>query len=170
MSCKNDNNAVIGKVYSSIDRPPKRSCGGDYIDYSKLDAPECSYWGKSLTVQADEVNSLQNVLKKGGMPVAVRDMAKAQYGDFAAIPDYRDALNLVMDAQAQFMSLDASIRVKFDNDPAKFLDFIGNPANDADAVKLGLKAAKLPPNTPVDSLGKPMAAPVAPDATNASKA
>lgn len=168
MSCLNDNKAVEGKVYSSIDRPPRKKCGGDYIDYSKPDAPECSYWGKSRTVQADEVNSLQNVMARGG--VLQQKATPPIYADHANMPDYKAALNLVIQAESQFMSLDASLRAKFDNDPAKLLGFLDDAKNDDEAIKLGLKAAKLHVNTPVDASGKPMASSTAVQAGDAVKA
>jgi len=60
------------------------------------------------------------------------------YGDFSSVPNYQEALNIVRIAQEQFNGLDASVRNRFDNDPAKFLDFATNPENVEQMAKMGL--------------------------------
>lgn len=67
-----------------------------------------------------------------------------QYGDFRNLPDLRSALLIVKDAEAKFMSLDAQIRKRFDNDPAKLLDFLGDASNREEAIKLGFIPAPTP--------------------------
>lgn len=64
--------------------------------------------------------------------------AQPIYGDASAIPDYREALEVVMNAEEAFMSLPATVRREFDNDPAMMLEFIQNPANRERCVELGL--------------------------------
>lgn len=62
---------------------------------------------------------------------------QAQYGDVTGI-DYQECMQVVADAQTQFNELPSSIRTQFENNPAKFLDFVGNPANKAEMHKMGL--------------------------------
>lgn len=62
------------------------------------------------------------------------------YGDFSNLGDYQDALNTMLRAEQAFMTLDAKIRRKFANDPQELIDFLDNPANDEEAIELGLKA------------------------------
>lgn len=64
------------------------------------------------------------------------------YGDFSSVPDYQTALNLVVKAEEQFMGLSAHVRDRFYNDPARFLEFMGDPNNAAEIVKLGLATAR----------------------------
>jgi phage internal scaffolding protein len=61
-----------------------------------------------------------------------------RYGDFTGISDYQTALNQVIAAEDEFMALPAQIRSRFDNDPAKLIEFIGNSDNKDEAIKLGL--------------------------------
>jgi len=60
------------------------------------------------------------------------------YGDFSGIGDYHTALNRVIAAQEEFDGLPATIRARFDNDPAKLIEFIENENNRTEAEELGL--------------------------------
>jgi len=75
----------------------------------------------------------------------------AQYGDVSNIPDYRDAVEIVMRGQETFDMLPAMLKTRFNQDPAQFLDFVLNPDNKAEMVKLGLaeKPAKTDPGVAV---------------------
>jgi len=61
-----------------------------------------------------------------------------RYGDFTGISDYHSALNQVMAAEDEFMRLPADLRARFENDPAQLIQFLENPENLNEAVKLGL--------------------------------
>lgn len=61
-----------------------------------------------------------------------------RYGDFSGISDYHTALNRVIAAQEEFDSLPAQIRARFDNDPAKLIEFLDDEANRPEAEELGL--------------------------------
>ncbi len=61
-----------------------------------------------------------------------------RYGDFSGISDYHTAINRVIAAQDEFDGLPAQIRAKFDNDPAKLIEFLDNEANRPEAEELGL--------------------------------
>lgn len=66
------------------------------------------------------------------------NQAKAKYGDYSEVNEYQEALNLVIQAKADFMALPSQIRSRFANDPGVFLEFATNPANADELVKLGL--------------------------------
>lgn len=70
--------------------------------------------------------------------------AAATYGDFSEVLDYREGLHQIQAAGEMFMELPAKVRDRFDNDPAKFLDFATNPDNIEDMRSMGLAPA-LPP-------------------------
>lgn len=61
-----------------------------------------------------------------------------QYLDLTQLPDFREAQDIVLRGQEAFMSLDAHLRARFNNDPAQMLQFLDDPANAEEAVKLGL--------------------------------
>lgn len=80
-------------------------------------------------------------LRGGDLSLLARSQAP-MYGDFTNLPDLRSALSIVNKANALFMSLDARIRERFYNDPALMMDFLKNPANYDEAVKLGMVIPK----------------------------
>ncbi len=61
-----------------------------------------------------------------------------RYGDFSGITDYHTALNRVIAAQDEFEGLPAQIRARFDNDPAKLIEFLEDETNRPEAEELGL--------------------------------
>ena len=60
------------------------------------------------------------------------------YGDFSSVLEFQQAQNILIEAQDAFDALPASLRKRFDNDPAVMLEFIENPDNREEAEKLGL--------------------------------
>lgn len=94
-----------------------------------------------LTKQSDAKDSdINNILKKWEKTGALPDMIvrEPRYGDFSNVTDYQEALHIVRHAEEQFISLDAHIRNRFDNDPAKFLEFVQDPKNEDEMENLGL--------------------------------
>lgn len=95
-----------------------------------------------------DINLIVERAKRGAVVEHVRSAAP-MYGDFTSIPtDLRDCLNVVRQANDLFMSLDAVVRRRFDNDPAKLLDFLNDAGNRDEAIKLGL--VKAPPEPPAE--------------------
>lgn len=60
------------------------------------------------------------------------------YGDVSNATNLNDAMNVIAEIQDAFDVLPATIRQRFDNDPLSLVGFLENPANRAEAVKLGL--------------------------------
>nr|QJB18911.1 MAG: internal scaffolding protein [Microvirus sp.] len=60
------------------------------------------------------------------------------YGDFSGVTDYHSALNQINATMDDFMALPAQLRVRFDHDPVKLLEFIENDQNRDEAIQLGL--------------------------------
>lgn len=78
------------------------------------------------------------------------------FADVSDAPTFMEARNIVANAQSQFEVLDAKIRRRFDNDIVQFLDFVENPANGPELVKMGL--ATIRRDTPSESLQNPTTA------------
>ena len=65
-----------------------------------------------------------------------------QFGDFTEVVDYRTALDQINRSKAVFDALPSVLRKRFDNDPAKFLDFVQDPNNSKELVEMGLAVSK----------------------------
>jgi len=102
---------------------------------------------QSQAAEADVNNVMKRYMQTGVLPGV---NVAATYGDFADVPSYQDALNLVINAQHQFNSLDAYQRKKFENDPAQFLAFATDPKNAEELIKLGLATQR--PQSPIEAL------------------
>lgn len=64
------------------------------------------------------------------------------YGDFSDVTDYKDGLERIIAADAAFMELPSSIRDRFMNDPAKFIEFCANKDNLDELRDMGLAPPK----------------------------
>lgn len=94
---------------------------------------------KQSFAEESDINFIVNrFMKTGEMP---GNFAIPQHGDFTGLPNFHEAMSLVVDAQAQFASLPASIRSRFGNSPGKLLDFLSDEVNRDEAVRLGLVSA-----------------------------
>lgn len=97
--------------------------------------------GETRTVQyfKDECD-INTIMSKYQSTGVIEHLTKRQggYGDVSAATCYQDALDIVEQAEEEFSNLPSSIRYKLDNDPAKFLDWINDPANLDEMVELGL--------------------------------
>lgn len=91
------------------------------------------------------------------------------YFDFTEVPDFRSAMDMMIEADKAFMSLPANVRRDFDNDAKQFVDFASDSANLDKMREWGLAPPK-PPEPPaaapaVDLAPAPGApAPIAPKA------
>jgi len=82
---------------------------------------------------------INNILRQFNITGILPDQAiSPRYGDFTGISDYHTALNQVIAAEDEFMSLPAPLRARFENDPAQLIEFLDNPENKDEAIKLGL--------------------------------
>jgi phage internal scaffolding protein len=104
-------------------------------DRSKLVFTRPSRTQQSFRDECDINHILKRFNVTGQLPVG---SVQPQYGDFSGITDYQSALNAVMAAQESFLQLPAKVRAKFDNDPARFVDFASNEANKDEMKALGL--------------------------------
>ena len=85
-----------------------------------------------------DINEIVRKFTKTG---ELTHLAKAQgaYMDVSELPDIHEALNTVRIAEDAFNMMDSRLRERFGNDPRAFYDFVNDPQNDEEAVKLGLK-------------------------------
>lgn len=106
--------------------------------------------GPSLTRQefADEcdINNLMAQYERTGV-LNHYNAAQPRYLDVSSVPDLALALQIVDEAKAAFMTLPASVRRDFDNDPVKFVNFAEDP-NNIDKLREWKLAEPLPEPTP----------------------
>lgn len=113
---------------------PRVDCSGDAPLTQQSGKDECDI---NVIVERAKRGADLSKLTRGDVPI---------YGDFTEIPtDLRDCLNSVRRADALFMSLDAVVRRRFENDPANLLDFLNDPNNRDEAISLGLVKAPVAP-------------------------
>lgn len=105
-------------------------------DASMLMNDEPSLTKQEFKASCDLNNILKKYVRNGVNPFVVT--ADAKFGDFTNVPSYADALNLVISASDHFNALPAVVRKRFGNDPAEMLNFLSDPRNVEEAVKLGL--------------------------------
>lgn len=100
--------------------------------------------GESLTQQhfAHEAD-VRNIIKQYDKTGLIANVQKgvAQYGDYSEVNEYREALDLVNEANGMFAELPAELREMFQNNAGTFLEFATNPENESKMVELGLKEA-----------------------------
>lgn len=84
-----------------------------------------------------DVNKLMAKYRKTGM---ISHLAKhpPRYEDVSNAVSFQEALNIVNQAEAEFMKMSASIRARFGNDPGKFMEFVQDPENAEEMYKLGI--------------------------------
>lgn len=111
---------------------------------------------------------INNIIKSYQITGQIRHIsskaAMGSYEDLPAAPDFQDAMNMVIQAEASFATLPSHVRARFGNDPAQFLTFIGDPTNKEEVYKLGL--AQRPKTTPPEPSEAPPATPSSPQNKN----
>lgn len=88
-------------------------------------------------------------IKDGSLPgfEVLGSLDPRLFGDFSEEVDLRTALDIANAAESAFAALPADLRTRFGNDPVSMFQFVNNPKNLDEAVKLGLLKKK-PPTLP----------------------
>lgn len=98
----------------------------------------------SMAIQSErdkcDLNVIQAIYDKTRIMNNIRT-DQPRYGDFTSSRELHDVLLRAQEAQEDFMLLDAQIRARFKNDPGLLLDFVRNPNNREEAIKMGLITA-----------------------------
>lgn len=105
-----------------------------------LTCDDVSLTKQSFADECDINKIVERFLHTGQLP---QNVSLPQFGDYSQTLDYQTALNLVIEAQDAFMQFPHDVRARFSNDPAQFLDFVNNPDNIDEAIKLGIFTKKL---------------------------
>lgn len=111
--------------------------------------------GESRTIQSQAEDADINVLVRrfgitGGVPVVAMPPV---FQEFEDVFDFQSAMNVLTKAKNSFMELDAEVRLRFGNDPGRFVKFVderdaeGNRVNVEELRKMGIA---LPPQEVVE--------------------
>jgi len=88
-----------------------------------------------------DINQIIKKFQKTGQLEHVKTNPQI-YGNFTDPITYHDAMNLVSSANQQFEGLSSAVRERFDNNPAKFLEFATNGRNAEEMAQMGLMDPK----------------------------
>lgn len=96
--------------------------------------------GKSLTDQQYRREcDINFILKDFGATGRLPVHGEGVSGDFSDIGDYQACLDRINRAKDEFMSQPSEIRARFGNDPSAYVDFVLDPANTDECIRLGIK-------------------------------
>lgn len=94
---------------------------------------------QSFKDECDINNIVGMYVKTGEWGRPIRSNAPSpMFGDFTNAPDFRGAMERILQAQEDFDGLPAIVRKRFNNDPAELLAFIADDKNYDEAVSLGI--------------------------------
>lgn len=114
-----------------------------------LTFPENSRWTKQQFREECDINTIMNrYLASGEMP-AINQQAP-QYLDVTG-QDYQESMQFIAGAQSLFNELPSSIRNRFQNDPATFLDFCSQDKNRPEMAEMGLLRDEVADAVPLPS-------------------
>ncbi len=122
---------------------------------------------KQSFAEESNINIIMKRYEKTGM-LDHLNAHRGDYGDFIGASDYHTSMNLIREAGEMFMEIPAGVRARFGNDPAEFLEFVQDPDNLEEMVKMGLATkneteAPEAPESPPEPSGPPGGSP-APEA------
>lgn len=104
-------------------------------DESGVRCLDASLTQQQFRDETDINNIVDLFMKTGHIPTPA---SMPQYIDYEGVFDYQSAMNVVRQADENFMRMDAKLRARFHNSAQEFLEFFGDPANTDEAVRLGL--------------------------------
>jgi phage internal scaffolding protein len=100
----------------------------------------CYPKGESLTQQHFKENqNIQNIMARYGKTGVVTASARRpSYGKFNTGMDYNECMNRVTAVEMEFSQLPGEIKRRFEQNPAKLIDFVMDENNRSEAIELGL--------------------------------
>jgi len=105
--------------------------------------------GRSRTHQSfakdADINNIMGKYQRTGILVdpSIPRTRFPQFGDFSDVIGYSEVVERIQKAQTSFDLLPSDIREKFDYSVQKAIDFISDPVNYDESVKLGLLPANV---------------------------
>lgn len=85
-----------------------------------------------------DINNIVARWLQTGVDPAMIQRGEARYADFTTVDDYLTMQYKLAGVRSDFELLPGPVRFEFDNDPAKLIEYLADPANTAEAIKRGL--------------------------------
>lgn len=110
---------------------------------------------KSMTQQqfkdeTDVNNIIQKYVQTGELTHVRQNAAAGVFEDVSQISNFHEMQNTIVRAKEAFALVPAELRHKLHNDPARFIEWINDEKNNAEAIKYGVKSRtpEPPPDLP----------------------
>lgn len=101
--------------------------------------PSRSRTAQEYRDESDPAKIVKRLIESGGaIDELLLQKREAIYADVTGIGSYFEAKCKTARIENAFMTLDADVRAKFENDPQKMMEFLADPANKNEAIDLGL--------------------------------
>lgn len=142
------------KVFTVFDPPEDRGldCSGDPGQTKQSFKEEC------------DINVLMARYElTGELDPMMLNQREGVFGDFCDMQDFHEMQERLLAARESFGALPAAVRSRFGNDPGRLVDFLSDPENRSEAVRLGIveeKASTPDPAGKVAQAGQPGVLPV----------
>lgn len=136
----------MSEFFTNYKRPPKVKSGNSLPSLTLQQfRDECDI--NNLVERYNRTGTFYNALDCAG-----RLARMPQFGDFSDLGDFREQQQKILDIYDHFQTLPSKIRERFNNNPAFFVEFVGDEKNIEECVKLGLleRPKKVDPVAPVD--------------------
>jgi phage internal scaffolding protein len=101
--------------------------------------------GESLTQQHfSQEHEINNIIAYHDRTGIIKNVQQgvAQYGDYSEVNEYRESLDMIREADENFMKLPSNIRRRFNNNAGDFFEFATNPENQEQMIEMGLANRK----------------------------
>ncbi|AXH74124.1 MAG: internal scaffolding protein [Microviridae sp.] len=126
-------------------------------DFTGLKCEEGSSLAHQSFKEECDVNFIVNNLDTNGFLDTSRG-SMPQFVDATLYTDFHEAQNIVASGTQIFEALPADVRFRFHNDPGEFMDFVADPDNTQEAIKMGLATPKVPIDpSPAEGVSNPPA-------------
>lgn len=111
-------------------------------------------WGVSKAKGSEEpatnINNIMNKFKKTGQLTHISNTLM-EYRDTTGATDLHAMMNIVADAQSEFMNMPAHVRKACNHDVGNFIPFVDDPENLDQCIEWGL----LPPEAKPEAISVP---------------
>lgn len=140
----------MSKFFTNYDRPP------NVRTVNRSPSMTCQQFRdesdiNNLVARYNRTGTFYNALDCAG-----RVARMPQFGDFAELGDFREQQEKLLAVYDSFAQLPAKVRERFSNNPAFFVEFVGQEKNYEECVKLGIFEA---PAEAADAVADPVAPP-----------